>query len=877
MSAVAQKSFAAGEIAPSLYARTDISRYAIALRTCRNMMIMRHGGATNRPGSEYVCETRFNTKKIRLIPFVFNASQTYMLEVGDSYIRPLKSGALQFRASQTISGVTNASPAVLTYVGADTYAEGDDVVIAGVTGNMANYLNGRQFKVGTVDTILNTFQLKTIAGANVDSSAWGAYGAGGGTVAEIYQISSSYAEADLQELEFVQSGDTITIVHPNYPPAELVRSGDTTWTLTNITFAPTQAAPTNVVTSTAGGGATVTWAVIAVNSITGEESLAAITAAGANAEPTAGAPATITWTAATGAGYYRVFRSRYGTGGVPHGFIGTATASGFTDPGITPDYTDNPIIAATNPFSGANDYPSTVAYSQTRILYANTNNNPEKIWASQIGRFKNFSVGTPISDDDAVAFTMAGRQVNEVLHLLELGRALVMTAAAEWTIDGDSAGILTPSQINVRQHSLNGSSTVPPLIVGATALYLQARGNIVRDLAFDFQTDGYRGNDLTIFSAHLFDGHSIRDWTYQQIPQSVIWAVRDDGVLLGLTYVREQELLAWHHHDFQDAVVEQVCAIPEGLEDSVYVVVKRTIGSVVHRYVEVLATRTIDDIRDAIFMDCAGTYDGRNTGTTTMTLSGGTTWTEEDTLTLTASVGTFSSDDVGNRFDLEGSDGSIVRCTVTAYTSTTVISVKADKTVAATLRAIATTSWVRCVDQVTGLWYLEGEDLSVFGDGFVVASPNNLNENGATYPTVTVTNGVATLPKPYGVIQLGLPYISDLETLDIDTPQGESLSNKKKLITEVTAFVHDSRGVFAGPKPPSDDATNPLENLDELKIRNEEDYDDPVSLATENVNIILRGEYNQTGRVFVRQVDPLPMTVLSIVPTGFVPYQGGGG
>ena len=131
-----------------------------------------------------------------------------------------------------------------------------------------------------------------------------------------------------------------------------------------------------------------------------------------------------------------------------------------------------------------------------------------------------------------------------------------------------------------------------------------------------------------------------------------------------------------------------------------------------------------------------------------------------------------------------------------------------------------------------------------------------------------------TLDRPYCVVHIGLPYTSDIETLDIDTVQGETLVDKSKLITALSIFVQDSRGIWVGAAPPTDDTVDPLENLTEFKLRSTETMDQPVALATRVVTQNFKGRHNRNGRVFVRQVDPIPLSVLSIVPAGLIPYKG---
>ena len=184
------------------------------------------------------------------------------------------------------------------------------------------------------------------------------------------------------------------------------------------------------------------------------------------------------------------------------------------------------------------------------------------------------------------------------------------------------------------------------------------------------------------------------------------------------------------------------------------------------------------------------------------------------------------------------------------------------KTVPVALRGVATTSWSEALKVIGGLWHLEGEDISVLGDGFVAASPNNKSAL-----TVTVLNGLATLDRPYAIIHAGLPYVSDIETLDLQNAGGEPLIAQNKIVKDVTLIVEESRGVFVGAQPPAvdtgDDATL---GLNELKIRELEEMEQPVDLKTGTINVSTEGLFNDAGRVFVRQVDPVPLTVLAVIP-----------
>lgn len=874
MASIMQKSFSGGELSPPLYSRTDIAKYSNALRTCRNFVVLRHGGVSNRAGTQFVCEVKDSSKTVRLIPFVFSQTQAYMLEFGNQYIRVIKAGVPIRNTSQNISGITNANPCVVTYVGADNFTNGQTVYISNVTGNIANFVNNRAFKVAGVNTGANTFQLNYLDGTAVNSTSWGTY-TSGGTLETSYEISSPYLEADLPYLKYVQSADVLTIVHPSYAPRKLSRTSDTSWTLSTIAFTAEVDKPNVITVTPTGGSGSTTYKYVVTsfdrrNYVETPLSATGTTTTGVSTLSSV-AYNNITWTITSTYGYaiadldFNIYKEVNGV----YGYIGTSSGvASFKDIGYTADVTDTPPRTFED-FNATGEYPSAIAYYQQRLCLANTDNDVEQVYASKTGNYYDFSNSSPIQSDDAILFKISGKRVNEVYHLLDLGALILFTESGEYTAQGDAGGNLSPTAINVRQSSYNGANErLSPIVIGNSAVYMQARGNNVRDINYQFESSNYTGNELSIYSSHLFDDYTFLDWAYQQIPHSNLWIVRDDGVLLGLTYVKEQQMLAWHKHDFHNGYVENVGSMPDGSEDGVYMVINRTINGKEVRYIEKFASRKITDIKDVAILDSHLAYDGRNTGSTTMTLTSAGTWTYTDTLTLTASSSTFYSNDVGNQIHIYDTDGSVIRFTIDAYSSGTVVTGRPNRTVPSSLQSVAVTEWSRAVDQISGLWHLEGEMVSVYADAYVVASANN-----PSYDMITVTNGSITLSEPYTVVYVGLPICCDLQTLDIDQ-QDATMIDRKKLISKVTAFVQDTRGIWAGTEVP-DDAVSFVDGLTELKIREDEDYDSPVSLTTDSVDIITEATWNKNGRVFIRQVDPVPVTILSITPSGLIPFAGG--
>lgn len=670
----------------------------------------------------------------------------------------------------------------------------------------------------------------------------------------VYEISSPYAEADLFALNYTQSADVMTIVHPNYAPMELKRFGPTNWTLTAITFVPTIQPPTGLSGTPRSGGAgdTTVYRYVVTSVSTdesAEESLPSAQASVTSWDNKAGA--VLTWTAAPGSvDHYNIYKDNNGSG--IFGFIGQASGLTFTDNAISPTKTDTPP-SFDNPFASGNN-PGVVGYYQQRRVFGASTANPQTLWFSRVGAYNNFGFSTPTKDDDAITVTLASRQVNRIRALVPLKELLVLTSGAEWTITGDATG-LKPANIQAQVQSYIGSSTVPPAVYGNTALYVQARGQKLADLAYSYTSDGFQGQDLTVLSSHLVRGFEIKDMALAQVPNSVLWIVRNDGAVLGFTYLPAQEVFSWHRHD-TDGMFESVASVPEADEDAVYFVVRRTVNGVVKRYVERLASRQLtvpgeDTALDrSFFVDAGLTYDGRGATSAALTLTGGTDWKYPNPLTLTASSATFTAGDVGTTMILRGNDGEILRLTVSAFGSTTSLTIIPGSIVPQSLRGVPAIRWGRARATFSGLSHLEGKTVSILADGNVE-------------PQAVVTGGAVSIQRPAMLVHIGLPFLSDFQTLDMTLQNQPNFLGVQKRVNEVVVLCEESRGIFAG---------TDVDHLYEAKQRNTENYNDPISLLTGQVEITVSAKWDQPGRIFLRQSDPLPLSILGVL----INVQAGG-
>lgn len=821
-SSIIQPSFTGGELSPSLYGRVDLARYQTSLRTLRNMISLMYGGATNRSGFRFLNEVKTSGRKTRLIPFQFSTVQTYVIEVGHLYMRFYMNG-----------GIIESSPGVP------------------------------------------------------------------------YEIATPYDEADIFDLKFTQSADVMTICHNDYAPRQLSRTGHAAWSITtypnvNGPFQDLNALEgltiksdgvAGVVTLNSSGFAPFLpshagvliylaerhiddvrpWAAGQINLPVGtyrrSDGKVYVLSSGPSAGGSAGyrnggnRPAHDFGSAWDGDGsiestgtYAEGVRWDY-----VHSGFGIALITGYTSASqvtaLVLSRLPGSIVSsgtyawAFGAWGGDQGYPACVTYHQERQVFGASKAQPQAYWLTKTGSYYNFGTSNPSVDDDAISKTVPGRQVNAIRHLLPIDDLIIMTSGAEFKMLTNENGVVTPSSATAKPQTYNGSSHLPPIIVGDTALYVQEKGGLVRDMAYTYDKDKFTGNDLTALASHLFAGHTLVDWAYSQVPMSVVWAVRDDGILLGLTYLKEQQVVGWHRHD-TDGKFESVCCISEGKEDALYAVVQRTINGVAKRYVERLETRQFTSVEDAFFVDSGLTYDGRDQ-VGTLTLSGGTAWDHTETLTATLSGAaiTLSSTSEGDAFVLTDSVDPTVkyRLEIVSVTSGSIATVRPNRLLPADKRG-ANTAWDYAILDVGGLSHLEGKTVSILTDGSVHAQR-------------TVSSGVITLQEPAAIVHVGLPIEADFETLDLNVPQGETIRDKEKNIPAVRLIVQDTRGLLAGPDP---------RNLYELKQREYENYDEPTNLLTGLAEILVDSNWNKQGRIFARQSDPLPVTILAAIPEATV-------
>lgn len=422
-----------------------------------------------------------------------------------------------------------------------------------------------------------------------------------------YTISTPWTAAQAQALDTVQSVDVIFAAHRETAPRRISRLGATNWTISDVPVNPTT--PTPTITgghSRAPGDEEYHYQVTAV--VDGTESFASATFTLANCQRLSIEYAfnVVDFTAVAGATEYRVYRL---FNGVP-GYIGFTTQLHFVDNNISADSTTTPPVSA-NLFNAAGKYPSVVSIYQQRLVFGASINQPETIWTSRIADYFNFTRSRNMVASDRAEFDLSGEQLNRIRGMIQLRELLVFTSSGEFSVTGPDGGFDATNPI-VTQYGYVGSAAVKPLVADDTALFVDRSGRGVRDLRYAYESDGYSGNDLTIFASHFFAGRRIVAWAMAKTPWALIWVVLDNGKLLALTYKREHQVWAWTEMVI-DGAVESVACIPENGDDATYLIVRRTIGGQQRRYVERFDDRSFSTAEDAFFVDCGITYQGAAT------------------------------------------------------------------------------------------------------------------------------------------------------------------------------------------------------------------------------------------------------------------------
>lgn len=629
------------------------------------------------------------------------------------------------------------------------------------------------------------------------------------------EVVTPYTTADLAQLKFTQSADTLYIFHPNYQTRKVTRTSDTSWTIATVVWKDGPWMPVNTGTTT-----------LSPSAATGTITI------------TASAPVF----AATDVG--RLVRIRNGG---PNTW-GNATITAFTS-STSVTATVNSNFAGTTAsavwrlgaFSDTTGYASCGVFHQQRLFLAGTNASPQTIWGSVTADFENFRPTQPdntVNDDDGLSFTLSTDKVDAIHWLASYKVLLIGTEGGVHTLSsGNNSAYqpITPTNVAVRlENGFGVADLLRPAIVGNSILYLQRDNQSVRELLYDIGIDGYVSTPINLTAEHITQP-SVTDFDFQFTRQQIGWMVRSDGVLVSLNYEKSQQVFGYSRHSIGGSgVVESVVVLdtPDGLSSDVWCVVRR--GS--RRDIEYMGDEfqpQYNGQASALFLDSALTYDGYYAATLT---PGATTGTG---VTFTASASVFTSADVGK--EIRSGSG---RAIVTAQAGTTLT---ADITAAfASTSAIAQGDWSLATNSFSGATHLANQVCGVMGDG-------------ATLPDVTVSAGGAfTTDRRYSKLHVGYEYRSSFISLPLDSqPTTQGMERRTR---RLSFRVENSLGL----KVVMGDG-----NVDTLLRRT---GGDPSGVAPPLFTGVTEkdygGNYDKEQEIEVFQDDGQPLTVLFMVQEG---------
>ena len=847
--------FTAGELSPRLDGRTDVNKYFNGCSRLENFVIHPHGGASRRPGTKYIASVKTAGAATRLIPFEFSVTQTYVLEFGNNYFRIFKDGG------QVTSG---------------------------------------------------------------------------GSATE---VATPYGTADLAAIKFTQSADVMYLVHPDYAPRQINRTSHTSWTIAEVAFrrGPMQDDNTTAITLVSNartGNATITASAdlfvstdvgrfIKVHEgyakISSVSSATAVVAAVQENEDgrTELLPSYNVSTIAFAEGdpdstaLEHNDRITDSAGGfVTQGFkvgqnvtITGASTSGnnVTNKLIVQVTADTILFApsvdlvnesagqsvtivgvltastswALGAFSSTSGFPSCVTFFEERVVYASTSTAPQTLFFSVSGDFTDFAAGT--TSGSALSYTIGSNQVNVIRYLVAARSLLVGTSGGEYVVSASgSPEPLSPTNAQIKRQTTYGSANIQPVQSGNVTLFVQRALRKIRELSYNFDADSYTAPDMTILAEHMTES-GIKELSLQQEPDNVVWCVLANGKLAGMTYRREENVVAWHEHIIGGRFGECTVTVSDYANIAVgtNLVFNKSDGTTVTFTSEAAGASAPADTTfgfrpntnnnttaDNIFtrINAHPDFTVSNPSAAIVTIKetnhngiGFLTCVSSDTTRLTTAdegiaqveslaivPGDLNEDDVYMivKRTINGSTTRFVE-----YFST--FDFGTDVTDAFFLDSALTYSGSPATS-MSGLNHLEGETVAILADG-------------STHPTKSVASGALTLGRATKKAHIGLNYSSLLKTMRIEAGGAEGTSQAKtKRIHDVTLRLYRSVGAKVGSSE---------DELDLIHFRSSADkMDTAISLFSGDKEVEFRSGYDTDGFVVVKQDQPLPLTVLAIYP-----------
>jgi hypothetical protein len=627
-----QTNFTAGELSPRVHSRVDIAKYNNGLKTCENVQLLVHGGARSRPGLRYVQEAKSNTQRSRLIGFVYDRDQAYMLEFGNLYMRVYKNGA--WNGTDIVTPYTTAMLPQLNYTqNTDTmFLAHPQVPVQRLQrfGDTSWVMLAAPFTVepfaelGTKPAVALTLSAATV-GAGRNFGAPGAFlsgdvgrviyaMAGAATITAFVDannvsatITSAFAGTAIASGRWTLDGTPQASIKPSAKEpvgasitltSDAVTAIEAPKTITGLAHDGTSVVTATIVSHGWSSGNTVqiagvtpagyngTYIITVIGSDTFTYSLApdpgAVTALGTAARSLSGAPAQA-WRAEDVGKFVKINGglvqiTAYASNLSVNGKILQALASDISS--IPNAWTLNRSI-----WGGADGYPRAVTLHEQRLFLAGAPGSPQTLSASRIGDYLNFELGP--KEDDAFSYELSSSQAAFIQHLAQNKRLMVFTSSNEMSVRGGVERPITATNIQKSDESTAGANSVRPVKIGSEIIFVQRAGRKVRACGFVYSIDGFDSPDRSVFSEHITAG-GVTETAYQQEPESTLYCVRADGQLLAVSYDIGQEVNGWARW-ITDGTVESVASIPTTDSEQTWIVVRRIVNGVEKRFIEYFA------------------------------------------------------------------------------------------------------------------------------------------------------------------------------------------------------------------------------------------------------------------------------------------------
>lgn len=652
-----------------------------------------------------------------------------------------------------------------------------------------------------------------------------------------YEVASVYAAPSISTTapQFCQNKDAMYFSHSKYPPQVLTRYGAVSWATTSFGFVGGPFMSGNITATT-------------IQSSSATSGASTTLSASANIF----VPSSATTTGHVGVWWSIGSTTTSATTGLA--IQGCVKISAVTNPSTATATVYQPLTTtsattswAEGSWSAVRGYPSSCGFYQGRLFFARTDAEPQTSWGSKTYDFTNYAVDGG-ADDDALDIQLSATQGNDIKWLFPMNDLIAGTYGGEFAITSglNSGNPLTPSNVQAIQMTSWGSEPVVPKKIGNFAYYVQRGAQKLREISYQWTSANYISKDKTILSPQA-NGGGFLDIVYQQNPDTVLWALCTNGTIATCTREVDQEVQAWARHTTAGSYTS-IAVIPSQKSpyDEVWVIVRRTINGSQVNYIEVFQSQSIPTQQDLVFYVHSGaTYNAFANTTTGISLSSmGVTGS---TIVITSGTSYFNATMVNRRLRAIGpGDTDVGEVLITGYTSGTVVIGK----VAATFNslAFAAASWGTSVASISSLTWLEGATVTVCADG------------GVDYPAKVVSNGTISMGYDYFVVNVGLPYTQQIETLPQEPPDAKGTSQgKKQRINQVGFKLNNS---YLGFKVGRD-----VNHLSQFSFRDPNTpMGMPPTFATGTIaNIAFAGDYAYGATMIIQNTDPLPIEILSII------------